>query len=328
MPEANSLEQHKVIAFGRNLDLVAQQRKNRTIANVMADMNFSEPGDRFTDELMGEAEPSEMISDAQETPLGTVDKKRRIAFFKTFHDGRRITNREKAEQLVDPTNSVVMAMAAGRERLRDKQVITRGLFEPAWEINEESGEPAQVAFPAARQIAYNSQKFYKGLADGETGPGSPVTVLNPDKLRQAKVLLNKSNFHEMDGGQPIIFVEEEDLQALVTSAEIYDRHNVTVNMAALRSVENGDTDSALGFKFVKVASGLLPKASSSTRFWVPVYYRSALMYKERPLVGGPGNVRISERNDRSYAWQAYWQSQHGVLRREDAAVCHIEVTRA
>jgi hypothetical protein len=303
----NRLAGHKVIAFAKNVDLIGQQRTARLIQGVMADMAFTEKGDRYTDDMMGLSEPEEVLNDYSDTPAGQVPKYRRMSFFKTFDDGKWVGTQEKAEQMVDPTNPTVMAMGGGRERRRDRTVINI-LTQPAWQYDKD-GDPQKVNFPPNRVIAVNSWKYYRGKADGGAAP-SGDSVLTPSKLREAKVLLDKSEIE----GERWVAAEEEDLMNLLTSEELTD-----ADITNVKRLVDGEIDKWMGFTFRRPGSGMLPYNSGTTTATIPVWIKQGILYKERPLT----TTRIQERADKRYRWHAYYESQDSGLRREDNAVVHI-----
>jgi hypothetical protein len=307
----NNLERHKVIAFAKNVDLVGQQLKSRLVSYVDADMAWSEAGDRYTDELMGISDPVEVFQDIGDSPSGEVDKFRRWAFFKTFEDGKFVGTREKAEQLVDPTNPTVQAMGAGRERRRDYTIIN-GLFAPAYYTNA-AGEIKSLAFPGT-PVAVNSWAYYKGKADGGAAP-TGNTGLTTSKLREALVLLDNSNI--MTVRNPVCAVEQRDLMHLLTSTEV-----TSADYNAVRALVNGEINSFMGIDFAKVNRGrILLDGSGYGR--IPIWYPDQIAYKERPLT----TTRIVERADKRFRWYAYYEAQDSVLRRQDGAVAEILCAR-
>lgn len=308
----NRLEGHKVIAFAKNVDLVPQQKKSRLVMHVDADMAWTEPGDRYTDEQMGLSDPVEVLEDYGDTPGGVISKHRRIGFFKTYEDGKWIGTREKAEQLVDPTNPTVQAMGAGRERRRDKTII-KGFFDPAWEMDKD-GDPVKKNFPAGQIVAVNDWTYWKGKADGSGSAPSSDSPLTVAKLRKARVMRSKSELDEMGLGYWCIGYEEEDLQNLLTSVEVS-----STDYNAVRALIDGERDVYQGFKWIPLNAGRLPYSAANTTAEIPVWHTHSLKYKERPLT----STRIQERADKRYRWHAYYESQDSVLRRDDKAVIKI-----
>lgn len=313
--EVNRLEGHKVAIFARNVDLVPQQKKSRLVMHVDADMAFSEHGDRFTDETMGLADPQDVLEDIRPTPGGTIEKGRRIGFFRSYDDGRWVGTREKAEQLVDPTNPTVMAMGAGRERRRDKTIMS-SFYDAAWQMDAK-GEPSKVSLPASQIIAVDDWTYWKGKADGGgTAPtgASPLTV---PKLRKAKVIAAKHIIEDF-GGEWCIGYEEEDLQNLLTSVEVS-----STDYNAVRALVDGERTHFGGFKWVYLDPGRAKYVAASTTATLPVWHSGNIKYKERPLV----NTRIQERADMSYRWHAFYEAQDSWLRRFDTGVMNMLVKR-
>ena len=317
MPDDNGnslfLEPHKVTIFGKNLDLVPQQKRSRLVNHVEADLAFMEKGDRYTDETMGTSEPQDVLQDIRPTPGGKIDKFRRLGFFKGRDDGKFVGTLEKAEQLVDPTNPTVRAMGMGRERKRDRDIID-GILGSAWEVGKD-GDPTKKTFPTAQQVAVNDWDFWKGKADGGGTKPTGAAGLSVPKLRKAKTLLDGSNIDDM--GQPCIAYEEEDLQNILTSLEAGSR-----DYDHAQRIENGESNSWKGLTWVKVNKGVLPVASNVAT--LPIWYPGNIYYKERPLV----TLRVNERADMSYRWHAFYEYYMSVLRRFDVGVVKVLCDRS
>ena len=324
----NRLEPGKVIAFARNIDHIGQQRKSRLLNHVNADTAYTESGDRFTDEMFGLSEPEETLVDIEPTPGGTVPQYRRIAFFKTFRDGKYVGTRDQAEKLVNIKNPTVVSMGNGKERRRDKTILGRpgkvgGIFGSTFQVDED-GDPIRTEFPASQIVPYDYNGLWKGKADGDAAPGTAPPCLNPQKLRRSKVILDKSEYAEMENDLPVIAVEEEDLQNFGTSIEMLSKDFTTHDMAKAEKLVAGDVDVFKGFQFVKVSNGRLPQVpGQANRFYAPIWWPSAIIYKERPLKA----TRIQEHAHMSYNWHAFYKSQDACLRREDEAVVWIEIER-
>jgi hypothetical protein len=318
--EINRLEPGVVVAWGRTLDLIGQQRKSNLATHVTADLGYSESGDRVTDELAGLSEPQEVLYDWADSPDGHVDQFRRFAFFRTWNDGKFVGKREQAEKLVNPTNAVTMAMGAGKARNRDARIIDI-LHNSANEANED-GSVQSVSFPSGQIVAENENAFFKGKADGDSAP-TAVTTLTPAKLRKAKVLLDASQIETMEF--PKIAVEETDLQNMATSLEIVSRDFASFreDFVKANALAQGDTTHAFGFDFIKVAPGTLRRNAAGDQATCPIWLKENIIYRERQLV----NSRIAERADKMFRWYAYHEWQTSGLRRQDKGVVHVLVSR-
>ena len=116
MANEERLEPGKVMQFARNIEHVGQQKQNRLVPYVNADLAYSEKGDRLTDETFGMSEPVEFESDWSDTPDGHVPQFRRVAFPKMYGDSKFVGTREKAEKLVDPSNGTLQRSRDRRKR--------------------------------------------------------------------------------------------------------------------------------------------------------------------------------------------------------------------
>lgn len=307
----NRLLPHQTVIFAKNIDLVGQQKQSRLVNHVSADLAFNERGDRYTDDMMGLSDPEEVFEDIRPTPGGKVAKFRRQAFFKTFNDGKWVGTREKAEQLLDPTNPVIMAMGYGRERRRDKTIV-KSFFDPAYEVDKD-GDIVRKNFPSGQVIAVNDWTYFKGKADGATTPSGDA-VLTVPKLRKAAVMASKA---QLDG-EWCIGVEEEDMQNLLTSTEV-----ASSDYNAVQALVNRERNRFLNFTFVWLEAGTVPWNAGATTATLPVWNKMNQQYKERPLV----TTRVQERADMSYRWHAFYEAQDSWLRREDKGVIHILAKR-
>lgn len=320
----SSLEPGKVMMFAKNIQHVGQQKTNRLVPYVDANLAFTEKGDRFTDETFGLSNPVDALTDWADSPEGHVPQYRRVSFGKMYHDGKYVGEREDAEKLISPKNGVVEAMAFGRERRRDEVIVKRGIFAASMlEINQ-AGDYQTASFPAANIVAVDDIAFYRGKADGVAAPSAPTAgqglrLLTPAKIRKAKKLLADGKDDPM-GQMPVILYEETDLLGLLTSEELTDG-----DITQIKRLESGEINSWMGCRFVKVDPGVLPVVSGqTTRWYTAMFLPKYLAYKDRPLV----RTRIVERADKSFNWYAYYRAQDFVLRRRDSAFIWIDIERA
>lgn len=311
------LEPGKVAQFARNIEHVGQQKQNRLVPYVNADLAFTEKGDRFTDNTFGISDPVELLSDWAPSPEGQVSQFERVAFGKMYADGKYVTDREQAEKLVNPTSAVVQAMAYGRERRRD-QTIAAGIFAATQLEKTQDGDVQSVSFPSANIVAVDDTTYHRGKADGASAPTSGHRALTPAKLRKARKLLEDGRNDSM-GSRPVVLYEDEDLQGLLTSDELTNADYTT-----LRRLEDGEINSFMGVTFVKVDPGTLPLVpGQTTRHYTALYYPHYMIYKDRPLK----ETRIVERADRNFNWYAFYKAQDFVLRKQDTAFVWIDIER-
>lgn len=320
---SESLEPGVVIQFAQNIQHVGQQKQNRLVPHVDADLAFTEKGDRFTDETFGLSEPVELVADWSDTPTGTVDQYRRIGFGKIYADAKHVTSKEDAEKLISPKNPVVQAMAFGRERRRDKVILERGIFAPSMNEIDQDGNFQTVVFPSSNIVAVDDIQYFRGKADGgtaptQTGSGEGMRLLTPAKIRKGKKVLADGENDNM-GRNAVLLYEEQDLMNMMTSEELTD-----ADLTMLRRLESGEINSWMGVDFVKVDPGRLPRVAGQTdQFYTALYLPHYLKYKDRPLVSS----EIGKRKDKNYNWEAYYKSQDFLLRSRDDAFVWIAMER-
>ena len=319
--EGGRLPQHKVIAFGQNVTFVGQQKQNRLVGAVQAQMGYAEKGDRYTLEGFGLSDPTEIYDDFGDTPDGDqIDKHRRVGMFKTYTDTKKVGNIERAETLIDPANPTVMAMGWGMERRRD-QTILKGMVGKAAYYDKE-GDIAYSALPNSQKIAHDFNKLTKGAADGDAAPASAVVGLSWPKLRQMKIIHGRSD-RERTG--PIhIACTEEDIEFLRTSAEFSaERHVIN----GISRVADGET-AQFGSYFFHIMPEKQLKADflvggAANRWFIPTWNPAVIHYKERPLV----NMKVWERDEKRHRWYARYENQDSCVREYDDGVVLIEVQR-
>lgn len=306
MSGIDTLEEHKVVAYARNVILVGQQMGVQVANAVDNDFEFSEPGKQFTAEFAGERKMQEVKERFQKSPNNVQTRERRVGHFTTHDDGEVLEDRDEAETLVNMSNPVIQSMGAALARARDIKVITAALG------NSYKGETGSVAvpLPAAQKIALDSWKFHRGAADGDAAPtgNAPLT---PAKVRQSKAILDNS---KIKGARTMLYSPDQ-LALMLTSKEIS-----TDDYGMIAKLQDGEISRWLGFDWV--LSHELP-ISGSTRKCIAMI-GDTVHYRARTLK----RTRVTERPDLSYAWYAYMRLQHGAVRTQDKGVVEIACLEA
>lgn len=301
MEGVESLEQHKVIAYARNVILAGQQMGVQVANAVDNDFEFSEPGKQFTAEFAGERKMTEVKERFQKSPNNVQTRERRVGHFRTFDDGEVLEDRDEAETLVNMSSPIVQSMGAALARQRDEEVIAAAIG------NSYKGETGSttVALPASQKIAINSWKFHRGAADGDSAPtgNAPLT---PAKVRHAKNILDNSKIR----GRRIMLYSPDQLNLMLTSKEVS-----TEDYGMIAKLEDGEINRWLGFDWVR--SDQLPIAGNVRKCIAMI--GDTVHYRARTLK----RTRITERPDLSYAWYAYMRLQHGAVRTQDKGVVEI-----
>lgn len=316
--EDTELSQY-VQGFRANLNLSPQQTDTRLLATVDSDLAYSEPGQMFNGDDVGRSDPEDVTSRVPNTPDKFIGKTRRVGMFSPFHDAAWIDNVDKARELVDPTNKTMMALMGGRWRKTDNNIIGKtggvgGLLGNAYYKADDTGTLSTQALPAAQIIASTDVAY---AHDGEVVPdGTKQYGLSVGKIIHAGLLLDES---ELEGERYWVgsSFQKADLLRRTPATSIY--------YAEVQALNAGKINEFMGFKFNWLASRYVPSAglghdgASALRQNV-AYIKDALMYRGRPII----SARLTERADKSFRVQAYYETEHGSVRRYDSAVVEVD----
>ncbi|WP_293377705.1 phage capsid protein [Phenylobacterium sp. SCN 70-31] len=292
-----------VPGFEANLKLMPQQANSRLVQGVLADLNHTKPGTLFNaDDLDVDNEPElEVTTRIPNSPEGEFNHLRRVGFFKAFQKGKFLEDLEVVRMLEDPTSAGMASMMNAKHRATDDFIID-GMFAPS--RNGQNGETA-VAFPGANIIDVTDRSF---LHDAEVVPGSGNLPLTIGKLIAAKVRLDET---ELEGDR-FFACSAVQLGNLLSSTPA-----TSSDYANVKRLAEGDTNTFMGFTFIR--SQRLKSPAANVRRCA-AWIKDALQYKERPIK----NARITQREDKSYRWYAYYEVERGMVRRYDAGVLGVD----
>lgn len=304
--DPNTVLARYVPGFKANLALSPQQTKTHLLDAVDSDMNYSEPGEGFNLDDLGESEPEDVATRVADTPDKFLGGRRRVANFTEFHDSAWLDNVDKAKLLEDPTNQTMAALMAGRWRKVDDKIIQAGLG-VAFEKDASTGALNAISLPATQIVAANTTKYKH---DQETIPGGAADYgMSVGKLIEAGALLDES---EVEGDRYVTLTSEE-IASLLTRTAVTSSHYL-----AVQALASGTVDELLGFKVKRLSKKRLPIIGSNRRLmaWV----KGSIAYRGRPVT----NARIAIRNDKSDTPQAFYKTSHAAGRRYDEAVVEIQ----
>lgn len=302
---------HYTPGFIANLELLPQVKNSRLIQCVDADYGYTEKGKMFNADDLDVDDPQDVVGRVPDSPEGFADHVRRVGFFRAFHDGRFIEDLEKVRMLEDPANTVMAGMMAKKWKKHD-QLIIATLDGPSY--NGENGTDVQN-FPSGQVIAANDRNF---LHDAETVAASGNLPLTVGKIIHTGVKLDEAEIDTDDGGNGgerfFLLSARQKGELLASTPATSSDYNTVKALAA------GTINQAFGFTFVRTE--LLPKASGIRRCYG--FVRKAIHFKNRPIQ----NAWIDRRKDKSGRWYAYYETEHGALRRYDTGVVAVDCAEA
>ena len=130
------------------------------------------------------------------------------------------------------------------------------------------------------------------------------------KIRRAKYLLDAAEIPD-DGRTAVVAASQ--IQALLRTTEITNS-----DYNAVKALVNGQVDTFLGFKFIRIANDILPVASN---------IRSCFFYWQQAMLLGVGQdvtTRIAERSDKSFNVYAYASASFGATRLWEEGVIRVK----
>lgn len=305
MNEAN----HYVPGFTANLELLPQQKNSRLIQCVDSDLSYGVAGKLFNADDVDTDEPRDISTRIPDSPEGQNDHMRRVGFFRGFHDGRFIQDDlEGVRRLTDPTDKIMSAMMAKKWVKHDRLIIAT--FDgPSY--NGENGTDVQ-SFPSSQIIGADDRDF---LHDAESVAASGDLPITVGKLIKTGVLLDESEIdEEEDGGDGLkrFFVWGPRQKGQLLSST----PSTSSDYSTVKALVKGEIDEAFGFTFIN--SLKLTKTGNNRRCFG--FIKKAVQFKARTIQ----KAWIRPRDDKSGRMYAYYETEHGALRRYDKGVVAVD----
>lgn len=293
---ADTFEQHYRVAYEEALGIDSQQKTSKIAAFVDADLNYDEKGESFNVGNIGESDPSEVDDKYGELPSGHVDKRRRWGHFNPWDDGKILgSSIDKARQVADPSNEIVLAMKAGLARRQDACVYQTMI---GTTYSGKNGTTS-VTLPDAQKIAVDDHTF-----DADSGNAA---------MTLSKLILAMTKLDEMfvDGEKHIAMPS-----AQVSRLLAYEDQMTNSDYAAVKALVNGEINQFYGFTFHKYEPVSTDSAGDQL---IVAWAKPAIVYKQRTLEAPD----VWKRKDKRPHWYAYYMIDQAVTRREDKGVIQI-----
>lgn len=265
------------------ITLLAQQMDARLRAGAMVDTNWTGEA-KFYDQY-GNDTMVEITSRLQDTPIQDADHRRRKVTPRYFVSNTLEDPFEALQMLIDPKSTYMQAKAASAARKTDSIIIS-ALGGTAY--SGKTGTTENV-IPAAMKTTVG-------------------TGLTKAKLITAKRMLDAN---EVDKGDRFCVHSAKQLEDLLGTTEVASSDYNTV-----KCLVQGEVDTWLGFKFLH--SEQLATDSSSRRLCYAWQKKSLQLSIQKEAEG-----RITERDDKNYAWQVYLKICLGAVRLDELGVVEI-----
>lgn len=292
-----SIEVNKAFVqqFSNNLIQLAQQKGSRLMGTVM---NKQVVGKAAHFDRLGATAAVRRTSRHGDTPqIDTPHSRRRVAM-DDYEWADLIDNQDELRMLIDPRSDYAKAGAWAIGRSMDDVIIDAATGNA---VSIDAGDASSnVALPSGQ------------IVDEDFNTADSNLIV--EKLIEAKRIL-MANDVDMDEELTGV-VNASALAALLNETEVQSADYNTI-----RTLVQGDVDTFMGFRFVRTERLNGTADGTDTDPVLCLFYpKSAIGL----AVGQDIRVRISERDDKSYATQVYAAATFGATRVEDEKVVSVQ----
>jgi hypothetical protein len=295
--------------YHANVFHTAQQKGSRLRMCVRNETQNSKSD--FYDRI-GPTAPVRRTSRHAPTPrIDSVHSRRRVTL-NDYEWSDLIDKQDRLRMLLDPTSDYIKAASYSLGRGMDSEIISAALG------NAYVGETG-----SSTTALGTGQRLVPILS-------SSITNMTVDALIAAKEILNASDVEEDE--DLYIAVTAKMLTGLFQSTEVTSSDYNTV-----KALAQGKIDTFMGFKFIRTQLLPAPSVAFSYDTTTGLYNgsgtavtlascHSAIAWAKSGILLATGQditARVSERDDLSYATQAYASMSVGAVRMEEAKVVEI-----
>lgn len=281
------VEQYKA-----NVQALLQQKGSKLREYVSKEMVRGK--DAYFDQIGSVAAKKKTSRHADTPQMDTPHKRRRVAI-ETYNWADLIDNDDKVRMLIDPTSEYANAASWAMGRAIDEAIVDAALGEAA---TGESGKDI-VSLPAAQII------------DSAGSRGFTF-----DKLREVKRIFDKN---EIPSEGRIIVLTAYQLDNLLGETKV-----TSADYASAKALVRGELDTFMGFKFIQLNGKradntlILPEAATGVRSCL-AFWRDGVKLG----IGQDVVAKITERDDKCYATQVYYEMSIGATRMQEEAVVQV-----
>ena len=272
--------------YQNTMRLLLQQRDSRLEGTTIPPVKME--GENLYWERLAATEAVALTARHADTPNIESDHSRRMSTAAPYVWATLLDRQDASRMLVDPKGPYQESARMAMNRRKDR-IILAALGGNAY--SGKTGATA-VALPAAQEIAH-----------GSVG----MTIA---KLLNAKQLLDEAEAPE----ERFFVCPSESIIDLLGTTEVTNQDYNTV-----RALVAGQIDSFLGFKFIRTELVYLENGSTTTTWYNYAFCKGAIGFGSLEDV----TVRLTERADKNYAWQAYCSMDIGASRIEDEMVVEV-----
>jgi len=284
------IQDHHVIQFTRNVELLLQQKQPR-LAGTTSQASYT--GEKAQVVLQfGEVEMQPFNSGAApgewkgDTVWSDIEHHQRWVFPRDYTLSLPITKPDPLRMLADPRSPYAEAMRAAYARLVDDTIIAAAL---GTSRTGRYDDLQSVTFPTGQIIDDND----------------PLTI---DKLIQAREKLLAA--HNDPSEERYLLCSERQISDLLRTTEVTNADYTTV-----KALVKGEVDSFVGFRFI-----------TSERLGLAAGKRQCFAWVKSGLHFGTWNsleFKSDPRPDKNYVWQLWQTATIGATRTQEKKIVQI-----
>ena len=283
-----------VSQYNKNLQMLCQQKGSKLRGLVSVEQVT---GECAYFEQIGAVEATEAAARNgagytyhTETPITDTPYSRRRLDMTTFRLADLIENDDRVKLLIDPTNQTAQTFANALGRAIDMKLLKMAVG------------TAKTGHDGSTEVELPATQIVDSAA---------AAVFNVDKLIEVKTLMDKAD------------VPEEDRYMAVSAADLKnllkDQKATSVDYAAVRALVQGQIDTFMGFKFVRISDKVWGAAGIAANTAV-AFHREGLKLG----IGQDIITHIDPRPDRNYATQVYSEINFGACRMDENKVVQVK----
>lgn len=224
-----------------------------------------------------------------DTPITDMPYSRRRVDMATWRLADLIENDDKVRMLIDPTSQVAQSFAMGMGRAFDAELLRASLGK------------AKTGHDGSTEV---------DLPAGNVIDTDAANVFNVDKLIEAKIFLDSKDAPEEDR---FIAVQAKDLKNLLK-----DQKATSVDYAAVKALVQGEIDTFMGFKFIRVSDKVWSSAGIDDNVAVAFHRNGLKLGIAQDIIS-----HIDPRPDKNYATQVYSEVNFGATRMNEDLVVKV-----
>ena len=280
--------------YNANLEMLCQQRGSKlrgavSFAKVKGETAYFEQLGAVEAVKAGARDTASGTAYHTDTPITDTPYSRRRMDMGTWRLADLIENDDKVRMLIDPTSEVAINFANAMGRAFDAELLKAALG------------TAKTGHDGSTDVA---------LPEANVIDTAAASVFNVDKLIEAKIFLDSKDAPEEDR---FIAVQAKDLKNLLK-----DQKATSVDYATVKALVQGQIDSFMGFKFIRVSDKVWTAAGIANNVAVAFHRDGLKLGVAQDIIS-----HIDPRPDKNYATQVFSEVNFGATRMDEDKVVKI-----